>query len=105
MTRDAWRAVAADASSPVVEIEIVRSDLDDHRRIVEARASDIEGLVPPTWTSVLARIYEPWDRPSPGTGPRVIDTSHRTVEASLDAVLAALGQRGRAALPPRGDPA
>jgi hypothetical protein len=35
----------------------------------------------------------------------VIDTSHRTVEASLDAVLAALGQRGRAALPPRGDPA
>src|SRR5579862_9786929 len=62
-TREAWRAVAARAEVPVVEVEIVRSDPADHRRHVEARTADIPALRPPTWDDVLARDYEPWDRP------------------------------------------
>src|SRR5438552_2136166 len=34
MTREAWRAVAARAGVPVVEVEVIRSDVEDHRRHV-----------------------------------------------------------------------
>jgi|SRR5579872_2209289 len=84
-TREAWRAVAARAEVPVVEVEIVRSDPADHRRHVEARTADIPALRPPTWDDVLARDYEPWDRPHV-----VVDTSGRTVEQSVTEVVGAL---------------
>lgn len=48
VTRAAWRAVAQATSSPIVEIEIVCSDPAEHRRRVEARGSDILGLLPPS---------------------------------------------------------
>jgi predicted kinase len=100
VTREAWRAVAASASSPLVEVEIVRSDRDDHRRIAGARTGDIEGLVPPSWESIASRTYDPWDRP-----PVVIDTSFQTIDASLDALLAALANSGLRALARLRDPA
>jgi predicted kinase len=75
VTRDAWRSVAERASMPAVEIEIIRSDPQDHRRVVETRVNDIEGLTPPTWADVVGRDYEPWDRPR-----TVIDTSFKTLD-------------------------
>ena len=63
ITRDAWRAVAADAGAKVIEIEVVCSDLVEHRRRVESRQSDIPGLSLPSWQDILEREYEPWDRP------------------------------------------
>ncbi|WP_230532189.1 AAA family ATPase [Microvirga roseola] len=85
VTRDAWRSVAERTSSVVVEVEIVRSDRDDHQRIVTTRTSDIEGLIPPTWDDVVTREYEAWDR-----SPHVIDTSFKTVDESLSELLEAL---------------
>jgi len=38
VTRAAWRAVAADAASRIVEVEIVCSDSAEHRRRVEQRS-------------------------------------------------------------------
>jgi hypothetical protein len=89
-TREAWRAVAARVSSPVVEIVIVRSDRDEHRRVIETRSSDIAGLTPPTWAQVTTHSYEPWDRPHV-----VIDTSFKTVDESAQEVLAAIEQASR----------
>lgn len=59
----------------MIEIEVCCSDAAEHRRRVEARRADIEGLALPDWTRVLARDYAPWDRP-----PLRVDTAGRTVD-------------------------
>jgi len=60
ITRAAWRAVAADAGAPCLEVEVVCADLAEHRRRVESRLGDPAALQPPTWAEVEARAYEPW---------------------------------------------
>jgi predicted kinase len=78
LTRDEWRAVAARADVRSVEVEIVCSDVDEHRRRVESRRADIDGHRPPTWTEVVARDYRPW------TSERVvIDTALLDVDQSV----------------------
>lgn len=62
-SRRAWREVAARAMAPLLEIEVVCSDLHEHRRRVEERMPDIPGLTPPTWQSVMQHEFEPWDGP------------------------------------------
>ena len=62
ITRDASRLVGESAEVSVIEIEIVCSDPEEHRRRVETRNADIEGLVQPTWEQVLDREYEPWTK-------------------------------------------
>jgi predicted kinase len=44
ITRDAWLSVAADASKDAIEIEVICSDPSEHRRRVETRNADIDGL-------------------------------------------------------------
>ena len=63
LTRDAWPGTAADAGAVLVEVEVVCSDPAEHRRRVENRASDVDGLVKPTWVEVTSREYEDWIRP------------------------------------------
>ncbi len=60
LTRAAWRAVAADAGAPCLEVEVVCSDLAEHRRRVEGRLDDPAALQPPTWAEVETRAFEPW---------------------------------------------
>ncbi len=62
VTRDAWVNVAKRAGVRAVEIEIICSAPEEHRRRVETRAPDIPGLTMPTWAAVAAREYHPWDR-------------------------------------------
>jgi predicted kinase len=62
-TRDAWLSTATGADAGCVEVEVVCSDRAEHRRRVETRASDVDGLVKPTWEDVVGREYETWNRP------------------------------------------
>ena len=62
MTRTAWRAAAARAERPSVEVEILCTDRDEHRRRVQARVPDLPGQTLPTWAEVVGREYQPWDR-------------------------------------------
>ncbi|HVJ54055.1 MAG TPA: AAA family ATPase [Aliidongia sp.] len=78
ITRDAWRDVAFRAGVPHVEVEIICSDPEEHRRRIEMRGNDIPGLPPPTWRQVIERDYEPWDRPH-----LVLDTAGRLPEVVL----------------------
>lgn len=77
-SRQGWRATAARAQARIIEIEIVCSDSAEHRRRVEARRSDIEGLVLPTWRDVLEHDYEPWEEPH-----LVIDTASLAPDGAL----------------------
>jgi predicted kinase len=86
-TRTAWRAVASGAGATLLEVEVICSDATEHRRRIEQRTSDVEGLRLPRWAEVLAYPYEPWDRP-----PVTVDTALATAEACVRSILAALGQ-------------
>jgi predicted kinase len=84
-TRDAWVSTAAGAAAGVVEVEVVCPDPAEHRRRVETRRSDVEGLVKPTWAEVLEREYEPWIRPR-----LVIDSVLTPPDRAAAAVAAAM---------------
>lgn len=60
ITRRLWERTAVDAGSRLLQVELVCSDRDEHRRRVEQRVSDIAGLVLPDWQDVLQRDYAPW---------------------------------------------
>jgi predicted kinase len=78
LTRDAWRAVAARAGVPSVDVEVVCSDAAVHRRRVEGRVADIPGHVLPDWDAVVRRDYRPWD------GERLeVDTAHAAVDEAV----------------------
>jgi predicted kinase len=78
ITREAWRQVAENAGSRIVEIEVICSDAAEHRRRVKTRSSDVAGLELPGWDDVLQREYEPW-----GRSRLVIDTAARTAADAL----------------------
>lgn len=75
ITRDAWLSVAKRAGMRAVEVEVICSDKAEHRRRAETRATDVEGLIKPTWDETVNRAYEDW-----GTRPIVVDTAHRAVD-------------------------
>jgi predicted kinase len=92
VTRAAWREVAANAAAASVEIEVVCSDVAEHRARIESRATLAAGSPALTWDEVRARAYEPWD-----TSPLVIDTAGQTELQSFAILMRALGNA-----PPRG---
>jgi predicted kinase len=82
LTRAAWRSLAERAGVAALDVEIVCSDIAEHRRRVEAREPDIAGHVLPTWQDVIDRDYHDFD------GARlVIDTAAADVAASVRAIL------------------
>jgi len=60
-SRMAWSETASKAGVQLLNIQVICSDKDEHRRRVETRVVDIPGLTPPTWQSVLDHEYESWD--------------------------------------------
>ncbi|MDL2316873.1 AAA family ATPase [Desulfovibrio sp. OttesenSCG-928-A18] len=84
VTRDAWRDVAVQAAAPYLEIEVVCSDEAEHKRRVESRKSDVEGLRLPNWQQVVDRKYEPWTRER-----LVLDTAGLSVTEAVRSVVAA----------------
>lgn len=87
VTRDAWRAVGRDHDVTVVEVELVCSDHDEHRRRAESRHVDIPGLVLPSWQQILDRGYEPWNRDH-----LIIDTAAQSVDAAVTTIRNALAR-------------
>jgi predicted kinase len=88
LTRNAWVSVATRAGVSAVEIEVKCSQVSEHRRRVQTRATDIHGLKLPTSEEVLRRDYQPWDREH-----LVIDTAGRTVQENVDAIRQVLPRR------------
>lgn len=81
VTRSAWREVGARHAARTVEVEVICSDPDEHRRRAETRTSSVPGLVLPTWQQIVDREYEPWDRP-----PLVLDTAGADIDACITAL-------------------
>ena len=88
LTRHAWVEIAKKTQVSAIEVEVKCSDLDEHRRRVETRASDISGLRLPTWAEVVSRDYHSWDHEH-----LVVDTAACTVEQSVTAIRKRLRNR------------
>jgi predicted kinase len=87
VTRQAWADTARAADALLVDVEVICSDRDVHKRWVEARSSDIEGLTVPTWRQVEDRAYEPWS-----TGIIRVDTA-AGIDQAAAAIIAAFRRR------------
>ncbi|GBF07884.1 putative kinase protein [Deinococcus aerius] len=86
-TRAAWNDVAQRTGSHLINVEVVCSDMQEHRRRVETRRADPGSHTgqwsPPDWEQLqtYAREYEVW------TSPRlVLDTAGRTPEENFEAL-------------------
>jgi predicted kinase len=73
ITRESWSQVARNAGVPLVEVEVLCSDLLEHRRRIESKPPDLDGLAL-TWASVCQRTYEKW--PAPHV---IIDTAGKSI--------------------------
>ena len=81
LTRDGWVGTAEVAGAELVEVEVICSDEEEHRRRAEVRRSDVEGLVKPAWTAILEREYEPWLRT-----PLVVDSAITSPESAAQRI-------------------
>lgn len=73
--REAWRRTADRTRSVLRVVEVVCSDLSEHRRRIQARSFDPARRNACSWQQVLKQPYEPWlDRQS----RLVLDTSKMT---------------------------
>lgn len=79
LTRDLFRASAAEAGVPIVEVEVVCSDRDLHRHRLTSRSASGHPFHNPTWEEVVNREYHPWDRE-----PVQVDTARLGVDEALD---------------------
>jgi predicted kinase len=82
LTRREWEQVAQRAGTRYMNIEVICSDSQEHRKRVEMRASTIPGLRLPTWYEVETREYHDW------TVERIIlDTSRRLESECINELL------------------
>lgn len=59
-TRKLWADTAAAGNARLLNVEVVCSDRTLHRCRVDARVSDINGLIVPDWRKVSDRRFDPW---------------------------------------------
>ncbi|MBW8640037.1 AAA family ATPase [Hoeflea sp. WL0058] len=81
-TRALWAQVAADCSAMLVNVEIVCSDENEHRRRVETRKSEIRGLVYPNWSEIEQRLYQKWAQDR-----LILDSGSRRVNESVSRII------------------
>ena len=88
LTRREWHAVAERAGVPVVRVEIICSDADEHRRRVESRRPDIAGHIMPSWADVRELDYRPWhdERLVIDTGRLDVAQSVRSIRSAMDQI-------------------
>ena len=87
LTREAWRGVASRAGVPIVHVMLICSDSAEHKKRIESRPAGTRGF---DWSEVQSRSIEAADREFV-----VIDTSHRTVEHCVEALVKVLSTESR----------
>lgn len=86
-TRREWEQIARESHADYRNIEVICSNLTEHRHRVENRISDVQGLRLPTWSNVERREYHAW------TVHRiVVDTSGKTENECANELLSKLSE-------------
>jgi predicted kinase len=85
LTRREWEQVAREAEAAYINIEVICSEIAEHRLRVETRAAEVSGLRLPTWSEVENREYHDW------TVDRVVvDTAGRSAAECASDLLSRL---------------
>lgn len=71
ISRQLWAVTVEEAGATLINVDLICSDAQEHRRRVETRTNDMEGLRLPRWAEVKARVYDPWPDP-----PFQLDTAY-----------------------------
>ena len=82
ITRRLWEETASAQGYRFLAVELICSDKAEHRRRVQQRSSDIEGLEVPDWQEIEHRDYAPW----PEADLR-LDTARLTVTEAARAIV------------------
>jgi predicted kinase len=85
--RQGWETAARRSGADVTWLEVVCSGPGEHRRRIETRSTDIQGLSLPTWDAVAGRAYAGWSQDR-----LMIDTARRSLEACVEEALDLLGR-------------
>lgn len=86
LTRKEWNEVAIKSNANFVNIEVICSNVHEHKTRVENRETDIENLKLPRWKDIENREYHLWD------SDRIqIDTANKTINESISELITALG--------------
>lgn len=86
LTRREWEKVALETQACHINIEVVCSDTQEHRRRVEIRTCTVPGMKLPTWNQVENREYHDW------TVDRIVIDTSRSVEDCIDELLSKLSR-------------
>lgn len=78
LTRNEWEDVAKQSNCPYINIEIVCSNNEEHKRRCETRTGEVKGLQLPTWHEIQTREYDEW-----ADGCIRIDTAHKSIDESF----------------------
>lgn len=89
LTRLEWEQVARDAQVHHVNIEVVCSDVDEHRRRIETRTCAVPGMKLPTWNEVVNREYDEW------TTERIVVDTTKSVADCIAELLSGLSRVNR----------
>jgi predicted kinase len=60
-SRAEWSTLAGVVGVPIAMVETALSDPGEHRRRVDERSAQLEGYLGPTWATIAAMAFEPWD--------------------------------------------
>ncbi|HEY9827795.1 MAG TPA: AAA family ATPase [Stenomitos sp.] len=86
LTRGEWEQVAQDCRCEFINIEILCSNIREHRYRIESRSSTIRGLKLPTWQDVEEHEYHNWSKDR-----IIIDTAGRSELDCFDELMLKLG--------------
>jgi len=79
LTRREWEKVAIDNKCRFINIEVVCSNIEEHKKRATKRLADIKDFVLPTWNEIQGQQYDPWIE------KRIkIDTANKTIEDSIN---------------------
>ncbi len=82
LTRKEWNEVASTSGARYVNIEVICSDQQEHRKRVEERKIEIPNMKLPTWEEVIGRDYHQWN-----SDRIVIDTALKNIEVIMSELL------------------
>lgn len=78
LTRNKWEEVAINNNCIFVNIEIICSDKNEHKKRIESRVAKVKHLKLPTWEEVEHREYHSWKNKR-----ILIDTANKPIEVTL----------------------
>ncbi|MCE1169098.1 MAG: ATP-binding protein [Sphingobacteriia bacterium] len=87
MTRQEWNDIGIKGQAKYINIEIVCTDKIEHKKRIEERINDIEGLKLPLWKEIENRYYEEWK-----DSVIRIDTTMKSKKESVNELIKEIGK-------------